>query len=157
MAYLLDRDPLCTQGGKIVFEGKEVEFVRNVEVELDKQVINTAEIEKKVEGLKTLFGSKEGMSASFTIDGNAEQNKEFFEWIKNKEEILKQQKKEIEDALKGKELKCFNCGKPLCKDALGIKTSKGVFLFCSRECCGPLLDSCNYVCSFKCKQENREN
>lgn len=140
--------------GKLIIGGKECAFIRDVKVEYDRQAVDTAEIKKKVEGLKTLFGSKEGMSASFTIDGNAEQNKEFFEWIKSKEEMLEQQKKEIEDALKGKDLKCFNCGKPLGKDALGIKTSKGVLLFCSRECCGPLLDSCNYVCSFECSRNN---
>lgn len=134
--------------GKLIIDGKECAFIRDVKVEYDRQAVDTAEIEKKVEGLKTLFGSKNGMSASFTIEGNTEQNKEF--------EALEQQKKEIEDALKGKDLKCFNCGKPLGKDALGIKTSKGIILFCSRECCGPLLDSCHYVCDVKCKRENRE-
>lgn len=143
--------------GKLIINGKECAFIRDVKVEYDRQAVDTAEIEKEIEGLKNLFGHKERMSASFTIEGDTEQNKEFFEWIKSKEEALEQKKKEIEDALKGKELKCFNCGKPLGKDALGIKTYKDVFLFCSRECCGLLLDSCNYVCSFKYKQENREN
>lgn len=142
--------------GKLIIDGKECAFIRDVKVEYDRQAVDIVEIEKKVEGLKALFCSKNGVSASFTIEGNTEQDKEFFEWIKNKQEALEQQKKEIEDALKGKDLKCLNCGKPLGKDALGIKTSKGIILFCSRECCGPLLDSCYYVCDVECKQENKE-
>ena len=35
MAYLLERDPLNGEGGKIVFEGHEIAKVENVHVELD--------------------------------------------------------------------------------------------------------------------------
>lgn len=35
MAYLLERDPLNGEGGKIVFEGHEIAKVENVHVEVD--------------------------------------------------------------------------------------------------------------------------
>lgn len=35
MAYLLDRDPLNGEGGKIVFEGHEIAKVENVHAEVD--------------------------------------------------------------------------------------------------------------------------
>lgn len=35
MAYLLERDPLNGEGGKIVFEGKEVAKVESVHIEAD--------------------------------------------------------------------------------------------------------------------------
>lgn len=35
MAYLLERDPINGEGGKIVFEGQELAIVENVHVEVD--------------------------------------------------------------------------------------------------------------------------
>jgi hypothetical protein len=63
MAYLLDREPLCGKDGKIVFEGKEVCRVENIEVE-------PAEREElKLDELKIpKFPNKDELSFTVTID-----------------------------------------------------------------------------------------
>lgn len=63
MAYLLDREPLYKEGGKVVFEGKEVCRIDNLKIE------PTEREELKLDELKIQkFPNKDELSFTITID-----------------------------------------------------------------------------------------
>jgi hypothetical protein len=73
MAYLLDRDPLCGKDGKIVFEGKEVCRVENIEVEpaeraeIDLSGLRELVDEIKLSQMKPENPNGNGLSCTMTI------------------------------------------------------------------------------------------
>lgn len=76
MAYLLDREPLNGEGGKIVFEGHEIAKVENVHVEVDNRE------ELKLDDLKLSELSKidhDKLSATGTVKVTPEIN----DWLKD--------------------------------------------------------------------------
>jgi hypothetical protein len=76
MAYLLERDPLNVEGGKIVFEGREIAKVENVHVEVDNRE------ELKLDDLKLPELGKidhDKLSATGTVEMTPEMN----DWLKN--------------------------------------------------------------------------
>ena len=78
MAYLLERDPLNGEGGKIVFEGHEIAKVESVHVEVDNRE------EPKLDDLKLPELGKidhDKLSATGTI----EMTPEFDNWFKDME------------------------------------------------------------------------
>lgn len=78
MAYLLDRDPLNGEGGKIVFEGHELVKVENVHIEVDNRE------ELKLDDLKLPELSKidhDKLSATGTVKVTPEIN----DWFKDME------------------------------------------------------------------------
>lgn len=80
MAYLLDKDSLNGEGGKIVFEGHEIARVENVHVEVDNRE------ELKLDDLKLPELSKidhDKLSATGTIKVTPEIN----DWFKDMEAL----------------------------------------------------------------------
>lgn len=80
MAYLLERDPLNGEGGKIVFEGRKIAKVKNVHVEVD----NREEIkldDLKLPELSNIDHDK--LSATGTVKVTPEIN----DWLKDMEAL----------------------------------------------------------------------
>lgn len=80
MAYLLERDPLNGEGGKIVFEGHEIAKVENVHVEVDNRE------ELKLDDLKLPELGKidrDKISGTGTVEMTPEMN----DWFKNMEAL----------------------------------------------------------------------
>lgn len=80
MAYLLERDPLYSEGGEIVFEGRKIAKVENVHVE-----VNNRE-ELKLDDLKLPELSKidhDKLSATWTVKVTPEIN----DWLKDMEAL----------------------------------------------------------------------
>lgn len=80
MAYLLERDPLNVEGGKVVFEGHEIAKVENVHVEVDNRE------ELKLDDLKLPELGKidhDKISATGTI----EMTPEIDNWFKDMEAL----------------------------------------------------------------------
>jgi len=80
MAYLLERDPLNGEGGKIVFEGREIAKVENVHAEVDNRE------ELKLDDLKLPELSNidhDKLSATGTVKVTPEIN----DWLKDMEAL----------------------------------------------------------------------
>lgn len=80
MAYLLDKDPLCAQSGKIVFEGREIAKVENVHIEVDDRE------ELKLDDLRLPELGKidhDKISATGTLKMTPEMN----DWLKDMEAL----------------------------------------------------------------------
>lgn len=80
MAYLLERDPLNGEGGKIVFEGREIARVENVHIEVDNRE------ELKLDDLKLPEISKidhDKLSAT----GSLKMTPEMDDWLKDMEAL----------------------------------------------------------------------
>ena len=80
MAYLLEREPLNVEGGKIVFEGREIEKVEKVHIEVDNRE------ELKLDDLKLHELGKidrDKISATGTI----EMTPEIDNWLKDMEAL----------------------------------------------------------------------
>lgn len=80
MAYLLERDPLNGEGGKIVFEGHEIAKVENVHVEVDNRE------ELKLDDLKLPELSKIDHD-KLSVTGTIKMTPEFDDWFKNMEAL----------------------------------------------------------------------
>jgi hypothetical protein len=80
MAYLLERDPLNVEGGKIVFEGREITKVENVHIEVDNRE------ELKLDDLKLPELSKVDHD-KISGTGTVEMTPEFDNWFKNMEAL----------------------------------------------------------------------
>lgn len=80
MAYLLERDSLNGEGGKVVFEGHEIAKVENVHVEVDNRE------ELKLDDLKLTELNKidhDKLSATGTVKVTPEIN----DWLKDMEAL----------------------------------------------------------------------
>ena len=80
MAYLLERDSLNGEGGKVVFEGREIAKVENVHVEVDNRE------ELKLDDLKLTELNKIDhgkLSATGTVKVTPEMN----DWLKDMEAL----------------------------------------------------------------------
>lgn len=80
MAYLLERDPLYSEGGEIVFEGHEIARVENVHVEVDNRE------ELKLDDLKLPELDKidhDKLSVTGTLKTTPEMN----DWLKDMEAL----------------------------------------------------------------------
>jgi hypothetical protein len=87
MAYLLEREPLNGKGGKIVFEGKEIARIDNLNVEsaerseIDMNGIRELVDEIKMSGMLPKNPNGDGLSGTMTIRRG--EQPEFDEFLKD--------------------------------------------------------------------------
>lgn len=105
MAYLLERDPLNVEGGKIVFEGKEVARIDNLKIEpAERAEIDPHGIRELTDEIKLLNMRPEnpnGNGLSFTATIRRGEQPEFEELMKDFEaEAIVQTWRRLKEAKK---------------------------------------------------------
>lgn len=135
MAYLLDRDPLCAQGGKIVFDGKEVGIVRDAKIEIDassdnRKEIDFSELNSVYEDLKLPLEHTDKLSASFTVA--ADSNDDFTKWLEGINADLEERRNRLNEKLQKFDIPCSGCGNLLRGNVYAVVDGDKEFLYCSR-------------------------